>query len=316
MSVTPINLFKSSTEKPIITVIDVPWYGEGSTAPDRKKSLESLVEASDQISLPDLDVVNAKQLGFGFIPADGHFSSEKTVLDVNGLIYNKTMNSLRQNQIPVILGGNNSISFAAIEAATKKAPMLDVVQISPHMHMKNNLQANQWDSTGVMFNVTARISNIGNVVQVGIRTYSEEEVQHCMNLNNARTDNIVMAGILSGMGKTYPKVYTHFEQELAREQFQGKTWLRLCNNIAAPLRQWTWISIDMKSFQSSSNVLDYNNIVFLLKTIVKTGHKIIGVDLVNTDNVNQEIVANLLFKASCFAAVSQELAHWQSKTRV
>lgn len=308
------NPFKTSTEKPILAVIDVPWYGLGLTGPSLFGSPERFVEVGSKLSSYDLDVMHVKSLSFQYVEAEVPTYEAKTVEDVykvNGLIYNKTMNAFRQGQIPIIVGGNNSVSFAAIEAATRKVSMMDVLNISPRMNMENNLETNEWSPESAMFNVAARISNIGNIIQVGAQSTSAEEMEFCDSLNMARIQNETVSGILSGIGKTYPKVWIHFDQDLIRNQFQGKTWLRQCNNIAAPLREWVWISVDLQLLNNKSNVLNLDSLVFLLKTVVKSGHKIVGFDLVNSENVNINAVSGLLHKIAGFAAISHGITKWQ-----
>lgn len=309
---------KPLLEKSIIAVIDVPWLGANSPTLGVSSRIEGLVGACNSVSSYDLDIMNASTLSFQLIEADEHLHSTIASNDVNkmnALIYNKTMNALRHGQIPAIIGGSSVVTFASIEAATKKVAILDVLNIGQQMNMKNSLKDGGWDPQSAMFNVAARISNVSNIVHVGVQNTSEEEMDYCDSLNMARTKNDIMTGMLSGIGKTYPKAWIHFDQDLIREQFQGKTWLRQCNNIAAPLREWLWVSIDLTVLNNKSNVLNCDSLIFLLRTIVKNGHKIIGFDLTNTESADQEHVAKLLFKTASFAAISQGIARWQPRKR-
>ena len=81
-------------------------------------------------------------------------------------------NLLSFDKIPVILGGEHSISFGAIKAMKKKYPAISVLQLDAHADMRNTDQGTPYSHASV----GRRISELCPLVQTGIRSMSKEEV--------------------------------------------------------------------------------------------------------------------------------------------
>lgn len=83
---------------------------------------------------------------------------------------------LGQRQLPVILGGEHSISVAAVAACLRHYPDLCVVQVDAHLDLRAQYD-NDWLSHAC---VMRRIDDLAvPFVQVGIRSFSKEEWQLC-----------------------------------------------------------------------------------------------------------------------------------------
>jgi agmatinase len=341
-------------EKAKIVFIPVPWEGTVSYGKGTAEAPRALLEASEQLDWYDLDVANVNKLGFHFLngekedqlskflwetfgatsPADADKldATNKAGLKVNEYTYNQTMRCYRHGQIPAVVGGEHSVSFGAIEAAGRKYPTFDILHIDAHMDMRNAYEGYTWSHASVMFNVAARIPGIQNIVQVGIRDFCTEELEYVDTLNSGvekpRIKHIIESeNMFGGLGQINTKVWTHFDQELAREKFQGKTWLRLCDRILAPLHEYVWVTIDIDGLNPSwcprtgtpvPGGLEYNELVFLLKRLALSGRKIIGFDLVEVGNSEWDanVGMRLLYKMSGFAAASQKILEWRSSPKI
>ncbi|GAI98026.1 unnamed protein product, partial [marine sediment metagenome] len=75
------------------------------------------------------------------------------------------------NKIPVILGGEHSISFGAVQALKKKYPAISVLQLDAHADMRDTYQGTPHSHASV----GRRISELCQLVQAGIRSMSKEE---------------------------------------------------------------------------------------------------------------------------------------------
>ena len=75
------------------------------------------------------------------------------------------------NKIPVMLGGEHSISFGAVQAMLEKYPQLTVLQLDAHADLRDSYQGSPYNHACV----ARRISEICPLVQVGIRSMSKEE---------------------------------------------------------------------------------------------------------------------------------------------
>ena len=74
-------------------------------------------------------------------------------------------------KIPVMLGGEHSISVGAVRAASDKYPSLSVLHLDAHADMRDTYQGTPFSHACA----GRRISEICSMVQVGIRSMSQEE---------------------------------------------------------------------------------------------------------------------------------------------
>jgi agmatinase len=75
------------------------------------------------------------------------------------------------DKIPVMLGGEHSISFGAVKAMKEKYPRLSVLQLDAHADLRDSYQGSPYSHAAV----ARRIAGICPLVQVGIRSLSAEE---------------------------------------------------------------------------------------------------------------------------------------------
>jgi agmatinase len=78
---------------------------------------------------------------------------------------------LGQGKIPVMLGGEHSISFGAVQAMKEIYPALSVLQLDAHADLRDSYQGSPYSHAAV----ARRIAEICPLVQVGIRSMSAEE---------------------------------------------------------------------------------------------------------------------------------------------
>jgi agmatinase len=78
---------------------------------------------------------------------------------------------LTHGKIPVMLGGEHSISFGAVQAMQEKYPTLSVLQFDAHADLRDSYQGSPYSHAAV----ARRITEICPLVQVGIRSMSVEE---------------------------------------------------------------------------------------------------------------------------------------------
>ncbi|MCX5831563.1 MAG: agmatinase [Deltaproteobacteria bacterium] len=78
---------------------------------------------------------------------------------------------LVHGKIPVMLGGEHSISLGAVQAMQEKYPALSVLQLDAHADLRDSYQGSPYSHAAV----ARRIVEICPLVQVGIRSMSVEE---------------------------------------------------------------------------------------------------------------------------------------------
>jgi agmatinase len=87
------------------------------------------------------------------------------------VIRHATADILAHNKIPVILGGEHSISFGVVQAMREKFPGISVLQLDAHADLRNYYQCSPYSHASV----GRRISELCPLVQAGIRSMSAEE---------------------------------------------------------------------------------------------------------------------------------------------
>jgi len=76
-------------------------------------------------------------------------------------------------KIPVMLGGEHSISFGAVQALKDVYPEISVLQLDAHADLRDSYQRTPFSHASV----ARRISEICPLVQAGIRSFSAEEAE-------------------------------------------------------------------------------------------------------------------------------------------
>ncbi|MFA4967361.1 MAG: agmatinase [Candidatus Margulisiibacteriota bacterium] len=85
-----------------------------------------------------------------------------------------TMNKIvKDNKIPIVLGGEHSITPEAIKSVYAKYPRLSVLQFDAHADLRNEYHGNKNSHASAM----RRVLEICPAVQVGIRNISPEEYE-------------------------------------------------------------------------------------------------------------------------------------------
>jgi agmatinase len=87
------------------------------------------------------------------------------------VIRHATADVLAHNKIPVILGGEHSISFGVVQAMREKFPGISVLQLDAHADLRNYYQCSPYSHASV----GRRISELCPLIQAGIRSMSAEE---------------------------------------------------------------------------------------------------------------------------------------------
>ncbi len=84
----------------------------------------------------------------------------------------RVLEILQEERLPVVLGGDHSVSIGAIRACASASGDLDIIQFDAHTDLRDQYQGSRYSHACVM----KRVWSLGNVVQVGIRSTSKEEM--------------------------------------------------------------------------------------------------------------------------------------------
>jgi agmatinase len=80
---------------------------------------------------------------------------------------------LERDKLPVMLGGEHSLTVGAVRAAARRTPRLSVLQIDAHADMRDSYLGSPFSHACAM----RRVRDVAAAVSVGIRSLSEEEAE-------------------------------------------------------------------------------------------------------------------------------------------
>jgi len=80
---------------------------------------------------------------------------------------------LERGKLPVMLGGEHSLTVGAVRAAARRHPRVSVLQIDAHADMRDAYQGSRYSHACAM----RRVREVSPAASVGIRSLSEEEAE-------------------------------------------------------------------------------------------------------------------------------------------
>ncbi|MGI0480338.1 agmatinase family protein [Geminocystis sp. CENA526] len=315
----------TSIEQSKIVFFSVPWdvtvsYGEGTSG-----GAQAILEASYQLDWYDFDLPQAWQKGYATIPIDnsikikndsmrsiarkvidylesGNDLNDEAIAqelatinqasrDLNDWVYHQCHTYLSQGKLIALIGGDHSSPLGYIKALTEYHQDFSILHIDAHADLRKAYEGFTYSHASIMYNVM-ELPNINKLVQVGIRDLCQEEMDKIQ-----ADDRIILFD----------------DWQLKNNIYEGISWQNQCQNIIKNLSEKVYISFDIDGLNQTfcpntgtpvAGGLDFNQAIYLMQTLVKSGRKIIGFDLceVAPDKANPDnqwdgnIGARLLYK--------------------
>ena len=308
-------------QNPRFIIIPVSWEGTVSYNKGTSLGPRSLLEASSQIDLWDVEFGSLEHLGIYLEKDDSDIlkwnqealkaigiDTKERIQKINDLsakvnswIFNKYNQLSSKDNIVVLLGGEHSIALSGFQAIAEKVKGdYGILQIDAHMDLRQAFEGYAYSHASVFYNLLTSHFAPKNLVQVGIRDFCKEEQAFA----NKRKD----------------KTFIFYDRYLKYSLHEGKTWNDLCQEIITHLPQNVYISLDIDGLSpllcpdTGTPVpggLDFDQLVTLLKHLASS-RKIIGMDLVeiggdvNNKQWNGNVAMRILYKMLGFAAISQK----------
>ena len=170
---------RRSPEDSMFHVLPVPYektvsYGTGTAnGPAAIIASSQQLEAFDGISLPVEHGI------YTYEAVDCSGNDIRVLADIE----KKTASILAMGKIPVILGGEHTVSYGPIMAAKKHFDVIGVVHFDAHADLRHKFEGSEFSHACVM----RRVHEKGiPLVQIGIRSFSMEE----QNYRDANSDII------------------------------------------------------------------------------------------------------------------------------
>lgn len=304
------------TDSAKVVVIPVPWdvtvsYGAGTA-----EGPEAILEASSQIDFSQLDIAEPWKLGVAMadIPEvwyslgselrekseeyiawleEGSDEEEREEMEAILAEINKETHQLMeyvkqqseywlsQGKTTILVGGDHSTPLGHFQACAKHYGDFGLLQIDAHADLREAYEGFEFSHASIMTNAL-KIKELTKLVQVGIRDFCDEEQQLIANSNG--------------------RVVTFFDQQLKHDQYAGKTWATQCEEIIKELPQQVYISFDIDGLDPKlcpntgtpvPGGFDLEQVMYLIKQVVKSGRTIIGCDLNEVSPSEDEWDANV-----------------------
>jgi agmatinase len=151
-------------------VIPVPYDLTSTYQSGSRRGPAAIIEASTNMEVYDEELKKETYLA-------GIHTTLPVAIDARGpknminVVRKKISRIVGLNKIPVMLGGEHSITLGAVQAVIEKYPKLTVLQFDAHADLRDSYQGSLYNHACV----ARRISEICPLTQVGIRSMSKEE---------------------------------------------------------------------------------------------------------------------------------------------
>ena len=160
----------SSLKKSKVVVMQVPYDKTATYIKGTVNGPQAIIDASRKMELFD-EELNQETYKIGIHTMDPLPVQDLAPEAMVDKVYASTMELLKANKFPVILGGEHSLSIGSVKAFKEVYPDLSVLHLDAHYDMRD-------EYFGSKFNhgcVARRISEICPIVQTGTRSLSREE---------------------------------------------------------------------------------------------------------------------------------------------
>jgi agmatinase len=287
-------------EQAAIILVPVPWdattsYGAGTSA-----GPGAILAASRQVDLFDPDTGRAYEAGIAMLrepvdvalwnrrarsravkviavagivagkPALEHALAEVNELSekVNDRVRDTARHWLEAGKIVGVVGGDHSVPFGSIQAHAERHRAFGILHVDAHSDTREAYEGFAWSHASIMHNVLRDVPEVVRLVQVGIRDLCEEEHRRIMSM----PDRV--------------KVYT--DADLVRARFEGQPFAATARAIVDQLPHDVYLSFDIDGLDPSlcphtgtpvPGGLGFQEAVWLVSQIVRSGRRIIGFDL-------------------------------------
>jgi agmatinase len=151
-------------------------YGTGTSMGPK-----SIIRASQQLEVFDGYGIPSKRGIFTYPPLDCNAAPEKIISDISTYV----ARSVSENKIPVLLGGEHSVSVGAFVGMKNTEMPVGIVQFDAHADLRDTYNGSKYSHACVMH----RAVEFGfPVFQIGVRSLSPNEVDFRIQKNIPHLD--------------------------------------------------------------------------------------------------------------------------------
>jgi agmatinase len=166
----------SDPKKAKYQILPIPYEGTVSFLKGTSNGPEAILAVSDQMEHFDEELLlNFTKRGIATLPPiPAAETPEKEFERIYSAV--KQYDLFRAERFPVMLGGEHSITPPIVRVAAESYDKLSVLQFDAHSDLRESYSGNRYSHASAMRRV---LDWTPYLVQVGIRSVSEEEYQDC-----------------------------------------------------------------------------------------------------------------------------------------
>lgn len=153
-----------------VHVIPVPYDKTSTYRKGADRGPEAIINASAQVEWFDIQTNSEPHLR-GIHTQSPVECSDPDPKQLAPLVRDRVAMVLAQGKLPVVLGGEHSVSIGAFQAASERFKDLTIVQIDAHSDTRESYQGSTHNHACVM----ARARELAPIVQIGIRSIDKSE---------------------------------------------------------------------------------------------------------------------------------------------
>ena len=171
---------------------------------------------------------------------------------MNANIESQAARWLDAGRIVGLVGGDHSTPYGLIRALGARHAEFGILHIDAHCDLRDAYEGFEFSHASIMFNVLRDVPQAVRIAQVGVRDFSEGE---------------------AALAASSERIATFDDLSLAAARFRGETWDEQCRRIVGTLPREVYVSFDIDG-------LTFNEAVWLLAVLARSGRRIIGFDVV------------------------------------
>jgi agmatinase len=262
----PDNILEASSQLDLFDP-DAPeeWrkgiFFESAPAELKKKNAKTRKWAAEQIALLEAGDANEKKI---------HRLTDKVNArceEMNEWVYHTCKHHLENGKKLGLIGGDHSSPLGFYRAMHEVHGRFGLLVIDAHLDLRTAYEGFAYSHASIFQNTIASIP-VQKVIQVGIRDFCDEE----------------LAYIQEHQGTIEP----YFDHQLRDRKARGESWHQICEEIGGKLPHNIVISVDIDGLlpylcpNTGTPVpggLEFNELTYLLKSLVDSGKHILGFDL-------------------------------------
>ena len=178
-------------KKAKVVILQAPYDKTATYKKGAVNGPSAIIEASKKMELFD-EELNQETYKIGIHTTDPLAIEDLKPEEMVDRVYQSTLDVLKANKFPVILGGEHSVSIGSVRAFKEIYPNISVLHLDAHYDLRD-------EYFGSKFNhgcVARRISEMCPVTQTGMRSLSKEEKDFLNTQANGKVKTINVYDIL------------------------------------------------------------------------------------------------------------------------